>query len=137
VRDAYALARRDIGKHCIAIVQEIAGRLASGNRHGDRAAVARRVRSLSSSTTSRRALLGGYADVLVPSMRARESMRAWASRYARLVYERTGNNKRQTCRELGISYHTLRSHLQFRPERPDAPQVKGGQPVDTPDSDES
>ena len=83
------------------------------------------------------ALLGGYADVLVPSMRARESMRAWASRYARLVYERTGNNKRQTCRELGISYHTLRGHLQFRPERPDAPPAKGGHSGDTPDSDES
>ena len=35
------------------------------------------------------AILGGYSDVLVPSMRARESMRAWASRYARLVYERS------------------------------------------------
>ena len=39
-------------------------------------------------------------------MRAREPMRAWASRYTRLVYERTGNNKRQTCRELGSSYAT-------------------------------
>jgi transcriptional regulator with PAS, ATPase and Fis domain len=73
------------------------------------------------------ALLGSYSDVLVPSMRARESMRAWASRYARLVYERCGNNKRQTCRELGISYHTLRSHLAFRPDRPDAGQTEGGQ----------
>ena len=72
------------------------------------------------------ALLDGYAEVLVPSMRARQSMRAWASRYARLVYERCGSNKRQTCRELGISYHTLRSHLQFRPERPDAEQAEGG-----------
>jgi transcriptional regulator with PAS, ATPase and Fis domain len=63
------------------------------------------------------ALLGGYADVLVPSMRSRESMRAWGSRYARLVYERCGNNKRQACRELGISYHTLRAYLRFRPER--------------------
>jgi hypothetical protein len=71
-------------------------------------------------------LLSGYADVIVPSMRARESMRAWASRYARLVYERSGNNKRQACRELGISYHTLRSYLRFRPERPDAAQTEGG-----------
>jgi two-component system response regulator HydG len=63
------------------------------------------------------ALLGGYADVLVPSVRSRESMRAWGSRYARLVYERCGNNKRQACRELGISYHTLRAYLKFRPER--------------------
>jgi transcriptional regulator with PAS, ATPase and Fis domain len=74
------------------------------------------------------ALLGGYADVLVPSMKARESMRAWASRYARLVYERCGSNKRQTCRELGISYHTLRSHLQFRPERPAAVEPGVGAP---------
>ena len=44
-------------------------------------------------------------------------MRAWGSRYARLVYERCGNNKRQACRELGISYHTLRAYLRFRPER--------------------
>ena len=50
------------------------------------------------------AQLGGYADVLLPLMRSRESMRAWGSRYAWLVYERCGNNKRQACRELGISY---------------------------------
>jgi transcriptional regulator with PAS, ATPase and Fis domain len=69
------------------------------------------------------ALLGGYSDVLVPSMRGRESMRAWGSRYARLVLERCGNNKRQACRELGISYHTLRSYLRFKPERPDGGQA--------------
>ena len=71
-------------------------------------------------------LLGGYSDVLVPSMKAGESMRAWASRYARLVYERCNNNKRQACRELGISYHTLRAHLAFRPERASAKPVEGG-----------
>ena len=60
---------------------------------------------------------GQYGEVLAPALAASDSMRAWASRYARLVYERCGNNKRQACRELGISYHTLRSHLQFRPER--------------------
>jgi transcriptional regulator with AAA-type ATPase domain len=32
------------------------------------------------------------------------------------VLERCQNNKRRACRELGISYHTLRAHLQFRPE---------------------
>ena len=63
------------------------------------------------------ALVGGYHDVLVPSVQRRESMRAWGSRYARLVLERCGNNKRQACRELGISYHTLRAYLRFRPER--------------------
>jgi transcriptional regulator with AAA-type ATPase domain len=44
-------------------------------------------------------------------------MRAWGSRYARLVYERCGNNKRRACRELGISYHTLRAYLAYQPER--------------------
>ena len=61
------------------------------------------------------ALLGGYADVLLPSVRARDSMRAWGSRYARLVLERCRNNKRHACRELGISYHTLQAYLRFRP----------------------
>jgi transcriptional regulator with AAA-type ATPase domain len=41
-------------------------------------------------------------------------MRAWASRYARLVLERCGGNKRRACRELGISYHTLQAYLQYR-----------------------
>jgi transcriptional regulator with PAS, ATPase and Fis domain len=62
------------------------------------------------------ALLGGYGDVLLPSLRAKETMRAWGSRYARLVLERCQNNKRQACRELGISYHTLRSYLSYRPD---------------------
>jgi transcriptional regulator with AAA-type ATPase domain len=44
-------------------------------------------------------------------------MRAWGSRYARLVYERCGNNKRRACRELGISYHTLRAYLAYQPRR--------------------
>ena len=50
------------------------------------------------------ALLGGYGDILLPSMRAKESMRAWGSRCARLVLQRCENNKRRACRELGISY---------------------------------
>lgn len=63
------------------------------------------------------ALLGGYAEVLLPSLVDRETMRAWGSRYARLVLERCGNNKRRACRELGISYHTLQAYLDFRPEK--------------------
>jgi transcriptional regulator with PAS, ATPase and Fis domain len=62
------------------------------------------------------ALLGGYTEALVPAMRDRLSMRAWGSRYARLVLERCSNNKRMACRELGISYHTLQGYLRFRPE---------------------
>jgi transcriptional regulator with PAS, ATPase and Fis domain len=59
-------------------------------------------------------LLAPYEEVLLPALRARDGMRAWASRYARLVLERCGNNKRRACRELGISYHTLQAHLRYR-----------------------
>jgi two-component system response regulator HydG len=59
-------------------------------------------------------VVAGYEEALLPSIRAREGMRAWASRYARLVLERCGNNKRRACRELGISYHTLQAHLRYR-----------------------
>jgi transcriptional regulator with PAS, ATPase and Fis domain len=74
------------------------------------------------------ALFGGYHDVLLPSLREKESLRTWGSRYARLVLERCGNNKRQACRELGISYHTLRAYLRFRPARahPDPIPAAGG-----------
>jgi DNA-binding NtrC family response regulator len=61
-------------------------------------------------------LLDGYADVLVPSFQRFESLRAWGSRYARMVLERCDNNKRRTCRELGISYHTLQGYLRYNPE---------------------
>ncbi|MCY4635008.1 MAG: hypothetical protein OXG04_11000 [Acidobacteria bacterium] len=40
-------------------------------------------------------------------------MRAWGSRYARIVLDRCGNNKREACRVLGISYHTLQSYLRY------------------------
>jgi transcriptional regulator with PAS, ATPase and Fis domain len=63
------------------------------------------------------ALLAGYVDVLRPALEPRMTLRAWGSRYARLVLERCSNNKRQACRELGISYHTLQGYLRFRPER--------------------
>ena len=61
-------------------------------------------------------LLDGYADNLIPSMQRRDTMRDWGSRYARLVFEKCGNNKRRACRELGISYHTLNGYLRLRPE---------------------
>jgi DNA-binding NtrC family response regulator len=56
---------------------------------------------------------GAVVEILGPSLRARDSMRAWGSRYARLVYERCGRNKRLACRALGISYHTLRAYLRY------------------------
>ncbi len=75
------------------------------------------------------ALLGGYADILLPSLAAKETMRAWGSRYARLVLERCRNNKRRACRELGISYHTLQAYLRFHPERPVGPEPVGRRSV--------
>jgi hypothetical protein len=46
-------------------------------------------------------------------------MRAWGSRYARLVLERVGGNKREACRRLCISYHTLNAYLDYQPgQRP-------------------
>ena len=62
------------------------------------------------------ALQGGYVTTLVPSLKSQDTMRAWGSRYARLVLERCGNNKRRASRELGISYHTLQAYLKYRPE---------------------
>lgn len=64
-------------------------------------------------------LRGLYGEVLMPAVQADETMRAWGSRYARLVLERCEGNKRQTCRALGITYHTLNAYLNYRPRRRD------------------
>lgn len=54
-----------------------------------------------------------YRDLIhVPAERD-ESLRAWSSRYVRLVLERCLGNKRRACAVLDISYHTLRSHLEY------------------------
>ena len=42
-----------------------------------------------------------------------ESLRAWSSRYVRLVLERCQGNKRRACAVLDISYHTLQNHLAY------------------------
>ena len=68
----------------------------------------------------------GYAETLLPALREQSTMRGWGSRYARLVLERCRNNKRQACRELGISYHTLQGYLRFRPEKPRARDASSG-----------
>jgi transcriptional regulator with PAS, ATPase and Fis domain len=52
-----------------------------------------------------------YREVLQPSIEHGDSMRMWAGRYARLVLERCGNNKRKACQRLDISYHTLQAYL--------------------------
>jgi DNA-binding NtrC family response regulator len=56
---------------------------------------------------------GEYAAALGPSLRRNETLRTWASRYARLILERCHDNKREACRVLGISYHTLQAYLRY------------------------
>jgi transcriptional regulator with PAS, ATPase and Fis domain len=58
-------------------------------------------------------LRAGYGDVLLASMDGQDTLRAWGSRYVRLVLERSGRNKRKACRALGISYHTLQAYLRY------------------------
>ena len=54
---------------------------------------------------------GDYVRNLQPSLVRDHSLRTWGSRYARSVLDRCGNNKKQACRILGISYHTLQAYL--------------------------
>jgi transcriptional regulator with PAS, ATPase and Fis domain len=52
-----------------------------------------------------------YRDLLFDLPGRDDSLRAWSSRYVRLVLDRAHGNKRRACNVLGISYHTLKSHL--------------------------
>ena len=54
---------------------------------------------------------GKYAEILEPSLVESDSLRSWGSRYVRLVWQRCGQNKREACRILNISYHTLQVYL--------------------------
>ena len=71
---------------------------------------------------------GDYA-ALGPSLRRNDSLRAWASRYARLVLDRCQGNKREACRSLDISYHTLQSYLRLTADDV-APREGNGEPSD-------
>jgi DNA-binding NtrC family response regulator len=63
------------------------------------------------------ALRGAYGEVLMPAVQASDTLRAWGSRYARLVLEKCEHNKRKACEVLGISYHTLNGYLNYRPDQ--------------------
>jgi len=59
------------------------------------------------------ALCGEFAQTLAPALDEKHTMRAWGSRYARAVLDRCSGNKREACRVLDISYHTLVSYLKY------------------------
>lgn len=63
------------------------------------------------------AVIGYYREALVPSDCGDNSMRAWGSRYARHVLRQAGGNKREACRVLDISYHTLCAYLTYTTPR--------------------
>ncbi len=69
---------------------------------------------------------GDYGEVLLPSLAQQQTMRAWGSRYARLILERCAGNKRLACRVLDISYHTLQAYLRYGGEAPAAPLLPPG-----------
>ncbi len=60
------------------------------------------------------AVTGRYRDTFLPPDPGDETMRGWASRYARYVLSRTNGNKREACRVLDISYHTLCAYLAYK-----------------------
>jgi transcriptional regulator with PAS, ATPase and Fis domain len=62
---------------------------------------------------------GDHGTILGPSLERGETMRAWGSRYARIVVDRCQGNKRKACRVLGISYHTLQAYLKYEPDPAD------------------
>ncbi|HEY7442307.1 MAG TPA: sigma 54-interacting transcriptional regulator [Vicinamibacterales bacterium] len=72
-------------------------------------------------------LRGEYGEILLPSLAHGDTLRAWGSRYARLVLARSGYNKRRACQALGISYHTLQAYLRnHRYQRPAAAAIADG-----------
>jgi DNA-binding NtrC family response regulator len=60
-----------------------------------------------------REISGEYEEIISETPGQPESLRAWSSRYVRLVLERCQGNKRRACDMLDISYHTLQSHLEY------------------------
>jgi len=57
---------------------------------------------------------------MTPIPEGDQSLRAWSSRYVRLVLQRCNGNKRKACDLLDISFHTLQAHLGY----PSGPAVR-------------
>jgi len=69
-----------------------------------------------------------YEELFQPALEQGETLRAFGSRYARLVLHRSRNNKREACRRLGISYHTLQAYLRLAANTDTCCGVKGAGP---------
>jgi DNA-binding NtrC family response regulator len=59
------------------------------------------------------AILGECGAALIASLDRHDTLRAWGSRYVHLMLKRADGNKREACRLLDISYHTLVAYLKF------------------------
>jgi len=71
------------------------------------------------------AVTGRYRDAFLPDESGDDTMRAWGSRYARYVLGRANGNKREACRVLDISYHTLCAYLGYKGPRNGRPRRVG------------
>jgi len=74
----------------------------------------------------------GYTEVLSPSLACLDNLRTFASRYARLMFERHGRNKTATGHTLGVGYRTLRRLLRDAPSLTDASALD--LPIDDPEA---
>src|SRR3954454_7147816 len=80
---------------------------------------------------------GDYGTAIGPGLRRNDSLRAWASRYTRLVLDRCGGNKREACRTLDISYHTLQSYLRFPVHDPATVPLDDSEPAEWGEGEEA